>query len=139
MYQRIAKPMFEEADINHDALVTQRGGHAQERMDTNDRMSKEEKLLENNNGNSISKTKMVGESINIDSEIKDISEYNAIIAMGGDGILFEIFQSIHDQLDEETIISKMKLGIVACGTFNGLVKSILHWSGSNNGCMELMF
>jgi len=170
VYVTIVKPMLEEASVDHDALVTERGGHARERMyvrtsndgvqeqddDDNDKVDKSTTSQRNNNAtNSKNTTK---DSITTDDETKDISEYDAIIAMGGDGIQFEIFQGIHDRScsqssssssstttadsisndsnndDDalEAILSKLKFGIVACGTYNGLVKSLLHWSACDD-------
>ena len=117
--------MLEEAGVEHDTLITQRGGHAQERMSKR----RSSKTIEENANSKINTEKDDdADTINTDLECKDITEYDAIIAMGGDGILFEIFQGIHARSDEGQIMSKMKFGILACGTFNGLVKSILHWS-----------
>jgi len=138
VYLTIVKPMLEEAGVEHDALVTQRAGHARERMYA--RKFKEEKVLGDNEGNgSINMRKVAIDSITTDSEIKDVADYDAIIAMGGDGILFEIFQGIHARSDEDAIMSTMKFGILACGTYNGLVKSILHWGGSDYNHIESMF
>ena len=123
VYNKIVKPMLEEADVEHDALVTQRSGHANERMMARSVDANNSKVKEEEEGSIIAV-----DPINTDSALKDISEYNAIIAMGGDGILFEIFQGIHARSDCTQIMSTMKFGILGCGTYNGLVKSILHWS-----------
>ena len=56
---------------------------------------------------------------------------DALIAVGGDGILFEILQGIHLRPDAETILTKLKFGIVGTGTCNGLAKSIQYASHSN--------
>ncbi len=70
-------------------------------------------------------------TLNTDTETKDISHYDAILAMGGDGILFEIFQGIHARSDEHDIFSSLKFAILPCGTYNGLATSVLHWSSCN--------
>jgi len=132
VYNTIVKPMLEQAGVEHDALVTQHGGHAKERMAKRQKhksiTTTEEdvkKVAKHNSETSL-------DNINTDTELQDITNYDAIIAMGGDGILFEIFQGIHARSDEQHIMSTMKFGILACGTFNGLVKSILHWSNEAN-------
>ncbi|KAL7533795.1 hypothetical protein ACHAXR_008712 [Thalassiosira sp. AJA248-18] len=134
VYQKMVKPMLEEAGVEYDALVTQRGGHARERMAAR-KESMRESPEKNDNGYSNNEDG----GINTDSEMKDISEYDAIIAMGGDGILFEIFQGIHARSDDDAIMTQIKFGIVACGTYNGLAKSILHWSGADYDRVESMF
>jgi len=129
VYNTIVKPMLEQAGVEHDALVTRHGGHANERMaerkNQKSNTTKEEEKVVNGSATSL-------DNINTDTELDDITSYDAIIAMGGDGILFEIFQGIHARSDEQHIMSTMKFGILACGTFNGLVKSILHWSNEAN-------
>lgn len=120
IYETLLNPMLEQAGVEHDVLVTGRGGHARDRMKartsdnpgTNETEHLDDKLSD-----------MI-----TDTETKDISEYAGIIAMGGDGILFEIMQGIHAREDERVILKTLKFGIVGCGTSNGLAKSILHWS-----------
>ncbi|EED95075.1 sphingosine kinase [Thalassiosira pseudonana CCMP1335] len=68
-----------------------------------------------------------------------VTRRGAIIAMGGDGILFEIMQGVHSRLDEKELMQKLKFGIVGCGTSNGLAKSLLHWSGEKYGPLESIF
>ena len=125
-YETLLNPMLEQAGVDHDLLVTGGGGHARERMSLRNSDDKKEKA----GGRSFNETIQFDERlcINMDTEATDISEYNGIIAMGGDGILFEIMQGIHGRKDEKEILNVMKFGIVGCGTCNGLAKSILHWS-----------
>ncbi|KAL9187118.1 hypothetical protein ACHAXT_010838 [Thalassiosira profunda] len=130
VYQTMVKPMLAEAGVDHDALVTRRGGHAQERMGP---IANESDAELNGGG------EKKADAINTDPETQDISEYDAIIAMGGDGILFEIFQGLLSRPDAQTIISKLKFGIVACGTYNGLAKSLLHWSHAEYNRIESVF
>ncbi|KAL3791593.1 hypothetical protein HJC23_012183 [Cyclotella cryptica] len=136
VYEKMLNPMLEQIGIEHDALMTLREGHARDRMKI--RLSRSAKESEgstdersHHNENNC--------TINTDTESKDISEYNAIIAMGGDGILFEIMQGIHARADEKELFAKLKFGIIGCGTSNGLAKSILHWSGENYGPLESIF
>jgi len=122
VYETMVKPMLEQAGVAHDKLTTNHGGHAMDRMQLRN-------LTSDNNRGALKDEGGDEDSNNcIDSELRDISEYDSIIAMGGDGILFEIFQGIRARYDEEQILSKLKFGIVPCGTCNGLAKSILHWS-----------
>jgi hypothetical protein len=122
IYETMLNPMLEQAGIEYDVLVTRRGGHAKDRMEF--RLSQE--AAANSNETLQLDDKLC--SLNTDAEIKDIAEYNAIVALGGDGIMFEIMQGIRARRDEKEILKTMKFGLVGCGTNNGLVKSILHWS-----------
>lgn len=144
IYETMVKPMLDEAGIEHDALVTKHGGHARERMAVRNgkQLDKKNKKSDNNKEEGEADEKGVDDfpnNINADTEMKDISEYDAIIAMGGDGIQFEIFQGIHSRPDEKELMSVMKFGIVPCGTYNGLVKSLLHWSGAEYDILESIF
>ena len=133
VYETMLKPMLEQAGVEHDKLVTTHGGHAKERMEI--RKVDSNVAKNNNSGDQEDST-----TARIDSEMNDISKYDSIIAMGGDGILFEIFQGIHARSDEAQILSKMKFGIIPCGTCNGLAASILHWSdGADYTPMESVF
>lgn len=143
IYEKYMKPMLKQASIDHDVLVTKRAGHARERMISRKKgVSGDEMTVqygENDDGCDNSNTPSDLE--NADDESRDISSYQAIIAMGGDGILYEIMQGIRSRPhhDQERIMSSIKFGIVGCGTSNGLAKSILHWSGEEYGALESIF
>lgn len=104
VYDTIVKKMLEEAGIDHDVFITERAGHATDRM------------LEQNNNDDDAATVTV----------RDVSEYDAIIAMGGDGILAEILQGLRKRSDYDVLMRKINFGIIGCGTSNGLAASILH-------------
>ena len=141
VYTTIVKQMLlESMNIGEfDTLVTQRAGHARERMR---RMiggmgKKQQEMMDKAEGEEVKEVNEEEEeeeeeddsfTLNTDTETKDISHYNAILAMGGDGILFEILQGIHARSDEAAIFSSVKFAILPCGTYNGLATSILHWS-----------
>lgn len=46
--------------------------------------------------------------------------------MGGDGILFEVVNGMMERVDWETAFRQVKLGIIPCGSGNGLAKAISH-------------
>lgn len=62
----------------------------------------------------------------------DTKQYDAIIAMGGDGILHEILQKF-------PLPTHLKFGIIGCGTCNGLAKTLLHWSNESYNILESIF
>ena len=113
VYQTIVKPMLEEAGLEHDAVVTQAAGHARERM----------------------RRDPAGKA----GERGDIAEYDAVVAMGGDGILFEILQGIRARPDGEALMAALTFGLVPCGTYNGLAKSLAHWGGDDHGPVSAAF
>lgn len=46
--------------------------------------------------------------------------------IGGDGIAFEVINGIFERPDWSEAIARMPLGIIPCGSGNGLAKSICH-------------
>ncbi|KAG8274128.1 Sphingosine kinase 1 [Homalodisca vitripennis] len=57
----------------------------------------------------------------------DIYQYGGgIVAMGGDGILFEVINGLMERTDWETAFQRIKLGVIPCGSGNGLAKAISH-------------
>ncbi|XP_059623397.1 sphingosine kinase 2 isoform X3 [Cornus florida] len=54
----------------------------------------------------------------------DISKYDGIVCVSGDGILVEVVNGLLEREDWESAI-RMPLGVVPAGTGNGMVKSIL--------------
>nr|UVW99765.1 sphingosine kinase [Sogatella furcifera] len=56
---------------------------------------------------------------------QDINQYGGgIVVVGGDGILFEVINGLMERLDWEMVIERIKLGIIPCGSGNGLAKAI---------------
>ena len=111
IYNNTVKPMLEQAGIDHDVCITERSGHAMDRM---------------------------GQITSSDDGNNDISTYDALIAMGGDGILWEMLQGIRARQDADEVLQKLVIGIVGCGTSNGLAKSILHQSMEKYSPLEYM-
>ncbi|KAL7526546.1 hypothetical protein ACHAWF_001813, partial [Thalassiosira exigua] len=134
VYCDVVKPMLDEAGVDHEALVTRRAGHARERMDAREAGAEDEA-----GGASEANDDDPKDPVDTDLEVKDIAEYDAILVIGGDGILSEIFQGIRDRSDSDAILPALKFGVVGCGTFNGLVKSLLHWSGAEYDRLESVF
>ena len=55
-----------------------------------------------------------------------MSCYDALIVVGGDGMLYKILQGTHRRPDTSSILSSLKFDIVGTGTCNSLVKSLKH-------------
>ncbi|KAK7246586.1 hypothetical protein RIF29_41455 [Crotalaria pallida] len=54
----------------------------------------------------------------------DITKYEGIVCVSGDGILVEVVNGLLERVDWDTAI-KMTLGVVPAGTGNGMAKSLL--------------
>ena len=100
IYDTILRPMLEQAGIAHDCLVTSHSKHAEERM----------------------------EKQSSTSDFRDVSEYTGIVLVGGDGIIHEILQGIHQRGDRDEILKRLKLGTIGAGTSNGFSASLAHAS-----------
>uniref|UniRef100_A0A8D8M746 Sphingosine kinase 2 n=2 Tax=Cacopsylla melanoneura TaxID=428564 RepID=A0A8D8M746_9HEMI len=59
----------------------------------------------------------------------DLSKWKrGIVVLGGDGILYEIINGLMERPDWLNVLQTITLGIVPCGSGNGLAKSISHMS-----------
>ncbi|XP_055903401.1 sphingosine kinase 1 [Eupeodes corollae] len=60
---------------------------------------------------------------------KGMSNWRAIIVVGGDGIYFEVINGLMQRQDWKETFERISIGVIPCGSGNGLAKSI---SFSNN-------
>lgn len=88
--QRIA-PIFVEAEIPYEMVVTKYANYARE-------------FVRN----------------------KDIHVYKYIVVVGGDGLYFEVINGMFERVDWERAIGELCVGIIPCGSGNGLARSIAH-------------
>ncbi|KAE8719843.1 Sphingosine kinase 2 [Hibiscus syriacus] len=58
----------------------------------------------------------------------DLSKYDGIVCVSGDGILVEVVNGLLEREDWSAAI-KMPIGLIPAGTGNGMVKSLLHAAG----------
>ncbi|KAJ8264122.1 hypothetical protein GJAV_G00145420 [Gymnothorax javanicus] len=61
----------------------------------------------------------------------DLSQWDAVVIMSGDGLLFEVVNGLMEREDWETAI-QIPLGILPGGSGNALAASIHHYSGSQS-------
>lgn len=112
IYENSVNILLEQAGIDHDICVTNHPYHAKER---------------------------VAKHATTDDEEKDISEYTAIVCMGGDGIVHEVLQGIQERPDAQDIMKKISIGILGCGTSNGMAKSIAEESQQSSSIVDAAF
>ncbi|KAF0906003.1 hypothetical protein E2562_009021 [Oryza meyeriana var. granulata] len=60
----------------------------------------------------------------------DLRKYDGIVCVSGDGVLVEVVNGLLQREDWNTAI-KIPLGIIPAGTGNGMVQSLLHFSGQS--------
>lgn len=46
------------------------------------------------------------------------------MVLGGDGILYEVINGLLERPDWEMALERIKLGVIPCGSGNGLAKAI---------------
>eukprot|EP00947_MAST-08B_sp_MAST-8B-sp1_P005332 g5332.t1 len=68
----------------------------------------------------------------------DLYKYDAIVALGGDGLLYEVVQGLCQRPDPAKAI-KVNLGVVPCGSGNGLAKSVSYEAGESFGVASSAF
>uniref|UniRef100_A0A7S1FT61 DAGKc domain-containing protein n=1 Tax=Corethron hystrix TaxID=216773 RepID=A0A7S1FT61_9STRA len=126
IYESTVKNMLMESNVDHEVLVTDHAGHARERMNINQHIKKDN-------------DKDKEEDQHKDSQ-EDISKYNGVIMVGGDGTLAEIMQGLKERSDyNELLEEKLTFGVVGGGTMNGLVSSLLYAKKEKFNPLESMF
>jgi sphingosine kinase len=66
-------------------------------------------------------------------------EYEAILAVGGDGLIFEVINGIAERSDGRHILESVAIAPIPGGTGNGLVKSLLFESGEEYSVANAVF
>ena len=103
------KPMFDQARIPYEVFTTHYRGQAME-------WATNEEWGAAGSNQKLSKT----------FPEFNMKDYVAVITIGGDGLLAELFQGIQLRKDSQLILSNIMFGIIGGGTSNGLAASILH-------------
>lgn len=124
--KEIVRPMLEQAGVECDLVVTQHAQHAAQLVS-----SKQEPESAGSSKDSCS--------------ISDLTAYNAIVLVGGDGIIHEVFNGIrsrarNDDDDDGGILARLPIGVVGCGTANGMAASVAYASGEKiHGAIQETF
>mmetsp|Transcript_40929 Transcript_40929/g.47857 ORF Transcript_40929/g.47857 Transcript_40929/m.47857 type:complete len:482 (+) Transcript_40929:21-1466(+) len=85
IYNDTVKPMLDQTNKHYDLFVTTHSGHATERCHS---------MKKRNN--------------DMDKDALDISQYTALIMLGGDGVLFEVMQGIHQRDDSWELLRRLQ-------------------------------
>lgn len=57
---------------------------------------------------------------------RDIYQWSGLLMVGGDGIVFEVVNGLFQRSDWEKALRELPLGVIPCGSGNGLAKSIAY-------------
>lgn len=122
VYEHTLRPMLEQSGIDHDLFVSLYPGHTYERMSALFAILAARNKLHDVDDEASSDTDM-------SVDLLDISEYDGIVVLGGDGTVFEVLQGIRSRKkDRNDLMKRLKFGIVGCGRYNGLSSSLLYAS-----------
>lgn len=55
---------------------------------------------------------------------RDIYAWRSIVVVGGDGIYFEVINGLFERADWESAVESVPIGIIPCGSGNGLARTI---------------
>ena len=132
IYETYVKPMVgvQSGTVRHlHVCRTTHAGHAQERMAVRD-----------------TPTTTTSDSNDNDDDTDpgwDISRYQAIVVMGGDGLLFEVLNGLVARPDAHDLLltnqNHLTVGVVGCGTSNGMATSLTHASHEPYGPLTETF
>ena len=102
-WEKIVQPMFDEANIKYHLVLTQYSNHAKEYL----------QRFPSNLNSSLFPT------------ISSLTDYSAIVALGGDGTLSEVINGILSRPDGMKLLSEVPVIPLPGGSSNALSKSIL--------------
>ncbi|CAK1544925.1 unnamed protein product [Leptosia nina] len=57
---------------------------------------------------------------------RNVYNWRGIVAVGGDGVLFEILNGMFERLDWQQAFAEVPLAVLPCGSGNGLARTICH-------------
>jgi sphingosine kinase len=55
---------------------------------------------------------------------KNIYQWRGLVVVGGDGIVFEVINGLFEREDWQKAIKELPIGVIPCGSGNGLAKAI---------------
>ena len=68
-----------------------------------------------------------------------MAEYDGVVAMGEDGIMYEIMHMVCTGVGSEDLMERLRVGIVRCGTINGLEKRLVYRCVVSFVCLDRVF
>jgi hypothetical protein len=74
----------------------------------------------------LTETAFPGHAMELMRDNAELLTYDAVICMGGDGVLHEMLQGCQARPDFQLLLRSLRLGVVGCGTGNGLAKSLTY-------------
>ena len=69
----------------------------------------------------------------------ELSSYDGVVTVGGDGLLFEVLQGVKERSDAKEVFKNLTFGIIAAGSGNGLAKSVNHKNAEVHKPLENAF
>lgn len=111
VFSKIVQPMLIQASIEWEVCSTTHANHATERMQiTSEKDS-----------------------------AKDISQYDGLILIGGDGLVHEVLNGIMRREDSKQVLETLQVGVIGCGSCNGFSNTITYESQEKSRHLEETF
>ena len=97
-------------------------------------------MLENEAGIDlvVEETRFSGHAMELVRDKVDLLTYDAVLCLGGDGVLHEMLQGCQARSDYPLVLQTLRLGVVGCGTGNGLAKSLTYAAEVRNGTWSIV-
>ena len=73
------------------------------------------------------------------SDRDDVTSYDGLIIIGGDGLLSEVVNGLMERPDADTVLKRVKIGLVGCGTANGVAASLAKHAKEVDDLMTNLF
>lgn len=74
----------------------------------------------------VEETQYPGHALELLRDNPNLLTFDAVICVGGDGVLHEMLQGCQARPDFQLLLRSLRLGVIGCGTGNGLAKSLTH-------------
>jgi len=85
------------------------------------------------------KTEYSGHASKLCNESNDLLEFDGIVIVSGDGLLFEVIQGLMSRPDWAKVVKTVALGVIPGGSGNGLAISLADASGEIKGPLSNSF
>jgi diacylglycerol kinase family enzyme len=122
-------PMLQQANIETTVCLTTHPGHAVElcQLRTDPQSDVQSSPIANDTTTTAIPQKQILQRLE-----SDITYFNGIVVMGGDGTMHEVLQGLQSRPDAKQVLTTIPIGIIGCGTANGLATSLSYTSYSYN-------
>eukprot|EP00611_Tribonema_gayanum_P011142 TRINITY_DN212_c0_g1_i1.p1 TRINITY_DN212_c0_g1~~TRINITY_DN212_c0_g1_i1.p1 ORF type:complete len:467 (+),score=128.56 TRINITY_DN212_c0_g1_i1:88-1488(+) len=135
MWTKTLQPVLDQAGAAYTVIKTQRQNHARDIVagkagpaDHDAQGDAREALVSANGGGNVPASGVV-----------DVTAYDTVAVIGGDGMLFEVLQGLQRRSDCAAQLRRLNLAVVPSGSGNGLCHTVLAASGEAVSALSASF